>query len=271
VNDPASYLPDIKQLAIDAGELIYAMYRQGTFEHYTKSDQSPVTSADLAAHALIEQRLKLLTPEIPLLSEEDAAIPLSSRRQWSRYWLVDPLDGTQEFVAESDDFATLIALVEEHQPVLGVVYAPVSKVSYFATRGGGAYKQSGEQVARIHCRRHPGLEKAPLNIAVSRRQDQADLRLRLNPKWRYHLQPLGSSSLKSCMVAEGEADCYIRLGVTGEWDTAATQCIVEEAGGVLRDFGFAPLSYNRRESLTNPNFIVVGDPRLNWDDILQPS
>jgi len=261
VTDLASYLPHIKQLAADAGELIYSMYRQGNFEHYTKSDDSPVTSADLAAHTLIAKRLEQLTPEIPLLSEEDAAIPLSSRCQWSRYWLVDPLDGTQEFVAESDDFATLIALVEDHQPVLGVVYAPVSRVTYFAFRDGGAYKQVGEQISRIHCRRHPGLENAPLNIAVSRRQDQADLRHCLNPRWRYHLQPLGSSSLKSCLVAEGEADCYIRLGVTGEWDT-------EEAGGVLRDFKFAPLSYNRRESLINPNFIVVGDPHLHWDEVL---
>lgn len=270
MSDPASYLPDIKQLAIDAGQLILAMYRQGGFEHYTKSDLSPVTSADLAAHELISARLAELTPEIPLLSEEDADIPLSSRGPWRRYWLVDPLDGTQEFVAASDDFATLIALVEDHRPVLGVVYAPVTGVLYFAVRGGGAHKQVGEQIRRIHSRRHPGLDKAPLNIAVSRRQDQADLRMRLNPKWRYHLQPLGSSSLKSCLVAEGEADCYLRLGVTGEWDTAATQCIVEEAGGQVRDFDLAPLSYNRRETLTNPDFIVMGDSRIPWREVLRP-
>ena len=133
-------LPDVIKIARASGQLILDIYEKGDFEAFIKADQTPVTSADLAAHKLIMEKLSQLTPDIPILSEEDANVSLEQRSQWERYWLVDPLDGTQEFIARSGDFATIIALVENNRPIMGVVYAPVSGVTYYAYEGKGAWK-----------------------------------------------------------------------------------------------------------------------------------
>lgn len=268
--DRSTLLPQVTEIAREAGKVIAEIYQRGQFEEYTKQDSTPVTSADLAAHELIMARLSALTPDIPVLSEEDANIPLSERARWSRYWLVDPLDGTQEFIARSGDFATIIALVENHQPVMGVVYAPMTDVVYYASRGQGAWKTlaSGETVAiSTH---KPTQPVQSLGVAISRRQDLSGITNRLDPSLNYDLVPLGSAALKSCLVAEGAVDCYLRLGPTGEWDTAATQCIVEEAGGRILNTHLDPLSYNERETLENPNFITLGDETLPWASILTP-
>lgn len=267
--DLSHLLPSVIEVARSAGQLILEIYEKKDYEEYTKSDDTPVTSADLAAHKLISQRLSELTPDIPVLSEEAADISLEKRSQWDRYWLVDPLDGTQEFIARSGDFATIIALIEHNKPVMGVVYGPVSGVTYYAYDSKGAWKIPDlNDSVKIKTHRHE-LPNQPIAMAISRRQDINRITSRMSPKWNYDLVPLGSAALKACLVAEGAVDCYLRLGPTGEWDTAATQCIVEEAGGRILSTHLEPLSYNERETLENPNFIVLGDADLPWEEILQ--
>ncbi|WP_182036824.1 3'(2'),5'-bisphosphate nucleotidase CysQ [Vibrio diabolicus] len=267
--DLSHLLPQVIEIARSAGQMILEIYEKKQYEAYTKSDETPVTSADIAAHKLITERLSELTPDIPVLSEEDADISLELRAQWERYWLVDPLDGTQEFIARSGDFATIIALVDNNKPTMGVVYGPVSGVTYYAYSGKGAWKiPDMSDSVKIHTHKHeqPGQSIA---IAISRRQDINRITSRMSSAWNYDLIPLGSAALKACLVAEGAVDCYLRLGPTGEWDTAATQCIVEEAGGRILSTQLEPLSYNERETLENPNFIVLGDADLPWNEILQ--
>ncbi|MEZ9761405.1 3'(2'),5'-bisphosphate nucleotidase CysQ [Vibrio splendidus] len=267
--DLSHLLPSIIEIARSAGQLILEIYEKKDYEEFIKSDDTPVTSADLAAHKLILKKLSELTPDIPVLSEEDADISLEQRSQWDRYWLVDPLDGTQEFIARSGDFATIIALIEHNKPVMGVVYAPVSGVSYYAYSGKGAWKIPDlNDSVKIKTHRHE-LPNQSIAMAISRRQDINRITSRMSSAWNYDLVPLGSAALKACLVAEGAVDCYLRLGPTGEWDTAATQCIVEEAGGRILNTQLEPLSYNERETLENPNFIVLGDADLPWSEILQ--
>ncbi|PIB18368.1 3'(2'),5'-bisphosphate nucleotidase CysQ [Vibrio rotiferianus] len=267
--DLSHLLPQVIEIARSAGQLILDIYENKQYEAYTKSDETPVTSADIAAHKLITKQLSELTPDIPVLSEEAADISLEQRAKWDRYWLVDPLDGTQEFIARSGDFATIIALIDNNKPTMGVVYGPVSGVTYYAYSGKGAWKTPDmSESVKIQTHKHesPGQNIA---IAISRRQDINRITGRMSSAWNYDLIPLGSAALKACLVAEGAVDCYLRLGPTGEWDTAATQCIVEEAGGRILSTQLEPLSYNERETLENPNFIVLGDADLPWDEILQ--
>ncbi|EKO3628086.1 3'(2'),5'-bisphosphate nucleotidase CysQ [Vibrio metschnikovii] len=267
--DLSHLLPDVISIARSAGQLILDIYENKSYESFVKSDETPVTSADLAAHKLVTERLMELTPDIPVLSEEAANIGLETRETWQRYWLVDPLDGTQEFIARSGDFATVIALVEHNRPVMGVVYGPVSGVTYYAYQGKGAWKiPDMSESLRIYSHKHE-LAGQSIAIAISRRQDINRITQRLSHQWNYDLIPLGSAALKACLVAEGAVDCYLRLGPTGEWDTAATQCIVEEAGGRILNTQLDPLSYNKRDTLENPNFIVLGDADLPWDEILK--
>jgi len=267
--DFSHLLPSIIDISRAAGQIILDIYENKEYEAFTKADLTPVTSADLAAHKFIEEKLSELTPDIPVLSEEAADISLEQRSQWHRYWLVDPLDGTQEFIARSGDFATVIALIENNKPVMGVVYAPISGVTYYAYEGKGAWKipEMSESV-RIRTLAHE-VKHQTIAIAISRRQNINKITNKMSPEWNYDLVPLGSAALKACLVAEGAVDCYLRLGPTGEWDTAATQCIVQEAGGRILTTQLEPLSYNERETLENPNFIVLGDENLPWDDILK--
>lgn len=267
-HDLSHHLPDVIEIARSAGQLILDIYEKNDYESYTKDNDTPVTSADLAAHKLIMEQLSQLTPNIPVLSEEAADISLEQRSQWREYWLVDPLDGTQEFIARSGDFATIIALVRDNKPIMGVVYAPVSGVTYYAYQGKGAWKiPEMDESLRIKVHTHEVASHA-ISIAISRRQNINRVTEKMSSAWNYDLVPLGSAALKACFVAEGAVDCYLRLGPTGEWDTAATQCIVEEAGGAILSTQLTPLSYNLRETLENPNFIVIGDQALPWDDIL---
>ncbi|EIC9813647.1 TPA: 3'(2'),5'-bisphosphate nucleotidase CysQ [Vibrio alginolyticus] len=267
--DLSHLLPQVIEIARSAGQMILEIYEKKQYEAYTKSDETPVTSADIAAHKFITERLSDLTPDIPVLSEEDADISLEQRAQWERYWLVDPLDGTQEFIARSGDFATIIALVDNNRPTMGVVYGPVSGVTYYAYNGKGAWKiPDMSDSVKIHTHKHEQPDQS-IAIAISRRQDINRITNRMSSAWNYDLIPLGSAALKACLVAEGAVDCYLRLGPTGEWDTAATQCIVEEAGGRILSTQLEPLSYNERETLENPNFIVLGDADLPWNEILQ--
>jgi 3'(2'), 5'-bisphosphate nucleotidase len=213
--DHAHLLPQTIEIARSAGQLILDFYQTKSYEAFTKSDKTPVTSADLAAHKFISEKLQALTPDIPVLSEESADISLKQRSEWSQYWLVDPLDGTQEFIARSGDFATIIALIDNHHPIMGVVYAPISGVTYYAYQGQGAWKiPDMSESLKIQTHHHEHLNQS-ISIAISRRQNINRITNRLNPAWNYDLTPLGSAALKACLVAEGAVDCYLRLCPTG--------------------------------------------------------
>ena len=263
---PDELLLPVLELARAAGVQILKIYAQD-FDVEHKDDRSPLTEADMAAHHTIVAGLQSLTPALPVLSEEEAAIPYAERSQWRTYWLVDPLDGTREFIKRNGEFTVNIALIVDHQPVLGVIYVPVSGVSYYASRGRGASRQnSGHDAQPIHVRSWQGG-----HITVAGSRSHRDERFgRFLEQFDDHAIICMGSSLKSCLVAEGQADIYVRLGPTSEWDTAAAQCIVEEAGGKLLDTAMHPLRYNTKESLLNPYFIVCGDARHDWAKYLAP-
>ena len=261
-------LNDLRAIAAEAGEIIAGFYHSGRYESQIKGDETPVTSADLAAHRFLMQALPSLAPDIPVLSEEAADIPLAQRSQWPRYFLVDPLDGTSEFVAGSGAFAVSIALMAGCQPVLGIIHAPILGVTYFAVQGHGAFRAEGGRSRAIAVQ--PRAAGSEIIVAISRRQPLAPIKQQLPIDWPVRYLPFGGATLKCCLVAEGTADCYLRLGPTGEWDTGAAQCILEAAGGQLRDTHLQPLLYNQSESLGNPNFIASGDPQLPWAQWLRP-
>lgn len=247
-----------------AGKKILDIYdSKYTIKH--KQDNTPLTTADLAADKIIRTALRELTPEIPILTEESEVVAFSTRQQWHRYWLVDPLDGTREFIKRNGEFTVNIALIENHSSILGVINVPVLHTDYFAWRNAGAFKQSTEQTAQaIHTR------KADLNNLTI-----AGSRSHANEKLKRYYEKLGDveilsvgSSLKSCMVAEGVVDLYPRLGLTSEWDTAAAHCIVNEAGGHITQTDTAPLLYNTKDSLLNPEFFVFGDNNIAWHQYL---
>jgi len=257
-------LEDIIRLSVSAGNSIMEVYNTD-FDVVQKSDNSPVTAADMAAHHVIVNGLNKLTPDIPVLSEESAKIPFEERTLWQRYWLVDPLDGTREFVKRNGEFTVNIALIDNHESVLGVVYAPVTGDLYYAERGNGAYKKSPDsEPTKISSRK----KEAQCTIIAGSRSHRGDsLTLFLKNIGEHEVIPMGSS-LKSCLVAEGRADIYPRLGPTSEWDTAAAQCVVEEAGGLLTTTDMKPMRYNTKDSLLNPHFLVIGDPGFDWSRYL---
>ncbi|MEG3765532.1 3'(2'),5'-bisphosphate nucleotidase CysQ [Alteromonas sp. 14N.309.X.WAT.G.H12] len=264
-----SLLELAKSAAIEAGEAVLTIYDKGDFDAYTKEDDSPVTSADYLANDIINKRLMEATPHIPILSEENKHAELDERRNWDRYWLIDPIDGTQEFIARSGDFAVNIALIENNEPVIGVIFWPPGQSLYYATKNKGAFKQTPDEHRKIHVRKLEDPLDSVVMIAISRRQSREKVFSRMSAKRIYQTLPLGSCSLKSCFIAEGRADVFMRLGITGEWDTGASQCIVTEAGGNILAANFQPLTYNQRETLENPDFIVLGDQRVPWEDIVQ--
>ncbi len=262
--DIGSLLEPVAELARHAGEKILEIYNS-EFAVEQKADNSPLTAADMAAHHAIVDGLARLTPDIPVLSEESASLPYTKRSAWTRYWLVDPLDGTREFVKRNGEFTVNIALIEQGVPVLGVVHVPVSGVSYLACRGRGAMKQeAGKTPVAIHVRT---LGAGPVMVVGSRSHRGESLNRFLDQLGAHEMTGMGSS-LKLCLVAEGVADIYPRLGPTSEWDTAAAQCVVEQAGGYVTDTDMQPLRYNTKDSLLNPFFLVFGDDRHDWSRYL---
>lgn len=262
----STLLQQIAAIARDAAEAILVVYGQD-FEVERKQDQSPVTAADLAAQRVITAGLAELDGVLPVISEEARAAPWMQRREWQRYWLVDPLDGTREFIKRNGEFTVNIALIENHEPVLGVVLAPVTGELYAAARGEGAWLQRGADAGwqRIGTR---GLLE-PATVAGSRSHGASGVALLQQLIGDdYQSLPMGSS-LKFCLVARGDADVYLRRGATSEWDTAAAQSVLEEAGGAVLDLAGAPLRYNRGDSLINPEFIAVGDASIDWKARLQ--
>lgn len=249
------WIPDILRLVRALGPDILALRKSGLKIH-TKSDGSPVTQADFYAHQLITKALKELSPEIPIISEEDELTLEQVPQGYTRYWLIDPIDGTREFIKGSDEFTINIALIEAGRPVLGLISVPARDHYYWATME-AAYFQAG-QVApqQIHVRK---TQHFPLKVAVSRsvtHQRLEKITMALEKLGDYELIQMGSS-LKMCLVAAGEVDLYPCFGRTFLWDTAAGQCIVEAAGGHFGDFSGKPLSYTPGTLLNNPPFLVT--------------
>jgi len=257
-------LPKVVQIAIDAGAAILDIYQQELpVDVIEKSDHSPLTLADLTSHELIVAALRQIS-DLPILSEESSGIEWQERRNWTSYWLIDPLDGTKEFIKRNGEFTVNIALIEGHVAVMGVVYAPALQVLYCAAKGLGAHRVEVRQ----------GFSQLPQPISVTKRgaiwrvigsrSHGAD---RMNDFMQFlgevELVAMGSS-LKLCLVAEGVADLYPRLAPTSEWDTAAAQCVVEQAGGLVLTEQLQPLLYNNKESILNPHFIVCAHPDPAW-------
>jgi len=249
-------------LAHAAADAILAIYEHA-FDVERKADASPLTAADLAAHRILVEGLERLTPDVPVLSEEDAEhVAFNTRREWNRLWLVDPLDGTREFVKRNGEFTVNLALIVDGEPVFGIVQAPVTGELWHATRGGPAYKRDAEGETEVRSRRPA---TAPLRVAASR--SHRDTRTEAFIARMGETEPLSlGSSMKFCRLAEGGLDVYPRFGPTSEWDTAAGQAVLEAAGGVVLDPKGRPLRYNQRDTLLNGDFFALGDPALPWRD-----
>ena len=248
-------------IARAAGDAIMAVYA-GEFAVERKDDNSPLTEADLAAHRTIVAGLAACAGDIPVLSEEAAEqIPWPQRRTWSRYFLVDPLDGTREFVKRNGEFTVNIALIEDGVPTLGVVYAPVLDEMFSAWSGGNAWLFTARDGAKQRLHTRP--RGATVVVAGSRSHADPRLLGALERLGAHELITLGSS-LKFCRTAQGVADLYLRHGLTSEWDTAAGQCVLEQAGGGVARLDGSRLRYNTKESLLNPDFMAYGDPGIDW-------
>ncbi len=255
-------------IARDAGKKILEVYDKD-FEIEHKDDKSPLTDADMASHYTIVEFLSALTPDIPILSEESARLPFEERQQWHTYWLVDPLDGTREFIKRNGEFTVNIALINNHKSILGVIHVPVLDVDYFAYSGGGAFKrEQGGESRPISVKK---LDENKITIAGSRSHGSDEMQKYManisNSYNKVEMLSMGSS-LKFCLVAEGRADLYPRLGLTSEWDTAAAHCIVEQAGGYVTKTDMSALDYNTKDSLLNPFFFVFGDNNTDWSSFL---
>ncbi|MEC4766690.1 3'(2'),5'-bisphosphate nucleotidase CysQ [Halomonas sp. CUBES01] len=251
-----------------AGREVMAIYQSG-FSVETKADQSPLTDADMASHHALIAMLKDLTPEVPVLSEESGEIPFATRQDWQRYWLIDPLDGTKEFVNKNGEFTLNVALIENGVPVFGIVYAPVLQTTWVGQVGGEVFKIAQGIYVNLQARALPDPETAPWKV-VGSRSHGAEAFERFCAGLPAHERVSMGSSIKLCLVAEGQADLYPRLAPTSEWDTAAAQAVVMAAGGeVLNAHTLAPLRCNQQESVLNPSFIVCGQRDERWESALE--
>lgn len=273
IMNQAQLIQAVIDIAIAAGSSILDVYEQVHAPAVTlKEDNSPITEADRRAHTLITERLAALTPDLPILSEESAAVAFATRNTWTSYWLVDPLDGTKEFIKRNGEFTVNIAYIEQGKAVLGVVHVPVTGTTYSGSLETGAFVQPRDGKTRP-------IRTAPMHtispgVRVVASRSHGDTALR---KVLHHLQnrfaevdvvSMGSS-LKLCLLAEGKADLYPRLAPTSEWDTAAAHAILAAAGGEIVTTGFEPLRYNTRDSLLNPNFIALADTSYDWPAVLR--
>ena len=270
---PQTDLLRLQRIAINAallgGAEILSVYTDADFEVETKADDSPLTKADRLSHRTIVDRLSSETPEIPVMSEEGADVPFSERGKWKRYWLVDPLDGTKEFIKRNGEFTVNVALIDGDRPVIGGIYIPVSDVLYHATTVDGAYKRG-----RASKHQDPdwsnvagrlpigsGIDASTIRVVASRSHNSEETERFIDSLAAKYLNVetvSSGSSIKFCLVAEGAAEVYPRFGTTMEWDTAAGHCIAAGAGCTVRRSEGGPLVYNK-EDLRNPKFIVERD------------
>ncbi|WP_339492252.1 3'(2'),5'-bisphosphate nucleotidase CysQ [Pseudomonas sp. E141] len=259
MNFPHPLMAPVVELALKAGEAILPFWRANVQVNH-KADASPVTAADMAAHDVIVAGLTALAPDIAILSEEDANIAQSVRAGWQRWWLVDPLDGTKEFISGSEEFTVNIALVEQGRVVFGVVSMPTNGRFYVGGAGFGAWRgDKGVEPLPIEVRNVPAPGDA-FTVVASRRHTSPEQERLLGglseSLGELQLTSIGSS-LKFCLLAEGAADCYPRLAPTSQWDTAAAQGVLEGAGGEVLDLRGEPFCYPPRESLLNESFLAL--------------
>ena len=250
----SSILPDVIKIADEASEKVLHIY-QSDFKVNYKEDHSPITAADIASHDIIVKGLRQISRDIPILSEEGAEIPWEERKKWRRFWLIDPIDGTKDFTQRTGEFTVNIAMIEDGEPVMGVVTAPALKEAFWGIRGEGAHMR--DRTGRVH-RIRVAEPKDTLRVVASKNH--------LNEETRAFIEALGShetvqagSSLKFCRIAEGHADIYPRMAPTSEWDTAAAHAVLVAAGGKVQTPEGQPLVYGK-ENILNPNFIAAG----NW-------
>ena len=249
----SSILPEVLKIADAASEKVMSIYMTDFKVNY-KADESPITAADIASHNVIVEGLSNLSQDIPILSEEGAEIPWSERKHWQRFWLIDPIDGTKDFTQRTDEFTVNIALIENGEPILGVVTAPALKEAYWGLRGQGAYKRDNTgHVQRISVA-PPGEAK---RVVASKNHLNEDTKAFIDKLGAHELVQAGSS-LKFCKIAEGHADIYPRLAPTCEWDTGAAHAVLLAAGGKVETLEGKPLQYGK-EDVLNPHFVASGD------------
>lgn len=264
---PEAALIDI---VVAAGEAILEVYNSD-FKVENKSDNSPLTQADLAAHEIIERGLQAVTPDIPIISEESEPPAYDVRRQWSEYWLVDPLDGTKEFVNRNGEFTVNIALISGGLPRFGIVGVPIQNKIYIGDVDNGIAKVIENGESQPISGRHMSLNNDDFVIVASRSHGGERLEKYLD-ELENLMHPLSrravGSSLKLCVLAEGGADCYPRLGPTSEWDIGAAHAVLRAAGGEVYSFDKSVLPYNSKASLLNPEFVAVADASFDWWGLL---
>ena len=252
---------DILNIAIDAGKEILKIYKKN-FNVDLKADNSPITEADINSNNLIKKRLIEIEKKIPILTEE-SLVNWETRRVWKKYWLIDPLDGTKEFVNRNGEFTVNISLIENNLPIFGVIYAPEKSLLYYGIKNNGSYKLiTQDNINTLTEFKKININKniaSKIKIIGSRSHSNKDFHAWVEKNFsQYELISIGSS-LKFCLLAEGTADIYPRLGPTSEWDIAAGHVILEEAGGKLKSFDNTEILYNTKENIINPNFLAYGN------------
>ena len=262
-------LDKVLAIAIVAGKAVMAVYNQD-FKVDKKSDNSPITKADRDAHNIIVKGLAQIS-DLPQLSEEQTNLEFQQRQHWQQYWIIDPVDGTREFVNRNGEFTVNIGLVENNRAKLGVVHRPTTKESFIGIVGQGAwYVNANGDIIESKCQQLPNINQK-LRFMVSRSHPNPDIKgyiELLSKHYQLEQQSVGSS-LKMCLIAVGVADIYIRSGATSQWDTAAAQAVLEAAGGsILQLDNLQQLQYNRQQSLLNPHFIALGSNHLELLNLL---
>ena len=254
-------LLEIVNISVDAGEVILNYYNENVDVIY-KDDESPLTKADLASHKIITDSIKKITPEIPILSEEEF-IDWKIRKKWKKYWLIDPLDGTKEFIKKNNEFTVNIALIENNRPILGVIYTPALNELFYSIKNFGSYKiLTKKKLNTLKEAKRISINKKKSNkvkIVGSRSHSNPILEKWVNKNFNQFDILQKGSSLKFCLIAEGSADIYPRFGPTSEWDIAAGHIILEEAGGKLKSIDNKEILYNEKENILNPDFFAYSN------------
>ena len=254
-------LLEILNISVDAGEVILNYYNENVDVIY-KDDESPLTKADLASHKIITDSIKKITPDIPILSEEEF-IDWKIRKKWKKYWLIDPLDGTKEFIKKNDEFTVNIALIENNRPILGVIYTPALNELFYSIKNFGSYKiLTKKKINTLKEAKRISINKKKSNkikIVGSRSHSNPILDKWVNKNFNEFDILQKGSSLKFCLIAEGSADIYPRFGPTSEWDIAAGHIILEEAGGKLKSIDNKEILYNEKENILNPEFFAYSN------------
>ena len=258
INQDLALILKVCNISIKAGKKILEYYYSNNNEIFIKDDETPLTKADLASNKIIIEELKGIDNNIPLLSEE-TLVDWNKRKEWNTYWLIDPLDGTKEFIKKNDEFTVNIALIENNKPTFGVIYAPILRETFWGSEGDGSFFLDKENnTKKINVSKNVN---DPIKIVTSRSHPSDELSRLLGKIKNYDLLKVGSS-LKFCLIASGQADIYPRLGPTSEWDTAAGEAILKFAGGGVIKLDGRQMKYNETGSLLNESFIALSDKKL---------